>query len=71
VTFVRIKAECAVMNEGWQEPKETIVPKDDAEKTIEEWVEWFRTQLKEALAKGEDVEILLGRQPPSSNHFAI
>jgi len=60
---MKIKADVAVLNDGWQEPKETEVPTDQVEKTIDEWVEWFRAQLKEALAKGQDVEILLGRKP--------
>ena len=81
---MKIKAEVAVLNEGWQEPRETEVITSEAEKTIEEWVNWFRSQLKEALANGQDVEIMLGRKPnghefsnetqgkiQSNNHFYV
>jgi len=60
---LKVKANVAVLNEGWQEPREAIILPNEAEKAIEEWVNWFRAQLKEALANGQDVEILLGRKP--------
>ena len=60
---MKISVQAAVLSEGWQPLKETIVPEGNPEKALQEVVDWFRTQLREALARREDVEVLLGRKP--------
>ena len=60
---MKISVQAAVLSEGWQPLKETIVPEGNPEKALQEVVDWFRTQLKEALAHREDVEVLVGRKP--------
>jgi len=52
-----------------QREQETILPaNDEGKETIEKWVKWFREELLDALKKGDDVEILIGRKPNNNKY---
>lgn len=76
---MKVKAEIATVSEGVIDNKETDVTANGVEKAVEEWVKWFQTQLKQALANNEDVEIFFGRKPngvefqnkSSNNHIYV
>jgi len=52
-----------------QREQETILPaNDEGKETIEQWVKWFREELLDALKKGDDVEILIGRKPNKNEY---
>jgi len=68
---LKISAQLFRFGEGSIDEKETICPPNEAKKTIQEWINWFREQLTEAMKQGEDVEILLGRKPNNGNNFTV
>jgi len=68
---LKINAQLYKIGQGQVDEKEAIVNKDEAEKAIEEMVVWFKEQLVEAMKKGEDVEILLGRKTSNSNNYTV
>jgi len=45
-----------------------VPPNDEGKKAIKKWVKWFRDELLDALAKEEDVEILIGRKPINNGY---
>ena len=56
------------IGEEQREQETILLANDEGKETIEKWVKWFREELLDALKKGDDVEILIGRKPNNNEY---
>ena len=65
-----MRISCVCMRKGSSEEREqeSVFSAKEAKEYIDKWVKWFEKELLDALERGEDVVIMLGRKPDNGEY---
>ena len=65
-----MRIACVCMRKGSRQEREqeSVFSAREGKENIEKWVKWFEKELLDALERGEDVVIMLGRKPDNGEY---